>query len=433
MKRSSIAFLLAAAGALAFASPALAITTSQPPGAGTPASPYVISTMEELAWVVDTPTSWASNFQLAADINASVTSTWTGATNGWPGIGRGATDFTGVFDGANHTVSNVTISAPGSSIGFFIYMYGEVKNLKLTQINVIGGDTTGGLASSVGGSVTGCSVSGTVSGGTDTGGIAGNMGPPPAIISSSSSSATVNGVDEVGGLVGWGCEIIDSFATGEVSGLNIVGGLVGHNDCPDGITRSYATGNVSGNDQVGGLEGLGNGPVSKSYATGNVTATGSKAGGLVGENFYPITDSYAKGMVSAVDSAGGIAGTNEAVSPGITRVYSYSSDVSSTTNAGGLVGSGTGTVANSYWDKTSSGVSITTGGGTGVLTAPMKNQSTYVGWDFTSTWTITENVSPPTLRWQGSGGGGGGGSETPPEEIQAPGINLGCFLQSLWR
>lgn len=408
------------------ATSAAAYSTAPPGGAGTVASPYTIATLQELAWVMDNPSSWSSNFLLTADINASDTTTWTGATNGWQGIGRGLAPFTGVFDGANHTVSGVYISAPGESIGFFINMDGIVKNLKLTGINVTGGDTTGGLVASLGGTVTGCTVSGYVNGAIDTGGIAGNMAEG-ATISSSSSAANVTGTDEVGGLVGWGCEIIDSFATGVVTGDNTVGGLVGINDCAKGITRSYATGNVSGTGIVGGLEGLGNGPVVKSFATGNVTASGAKAGGLVGENFTAIADAYANGTVTASDSAGGIAGANEWT---ITRVYSSSTNVSSTTNAGGLVGTGTGTVVNSYWDKVSSGLSITTGGGTGVLTAQMRTQSTYAGWDFTSTWTINETVSTPTFRWRSSGGNGGS-DETPVDPVIAPGFNLGCFMETL--
>jgi cysteine-rich repeat protein len=58
-----------------------------------------------------------------------------------------------------------------------------------------------------------------------------------------------------------------------------------------------------------------------------------------------------------------------------------------------------GTVLNSFWDIQTSGRSASAGG-TGKTTAQMMQQATYSEWDFTNTWTITEEVTYPQLQWQ---------------------------------
>lgn len=53
-------------------------------------------------------------------------------------------------------------------------------------------------------------------------------------------------------------------------------------------------------------------------------------------------------------------------------------------------------ITNCFYDTTySGGVS---GDGTGKTETQMKQQATYVGWDFTNTWTMQENVDYPRLR-----------------------------------
>jgi hypothetical protein len=74
-----------------------------------------------------------------------------------------------------------------------------------------------------------------------------------------------------------------------------------------------------------------------------------------------------------------------------------------------LVGTNTGTVTNSFWDKEASG-KTTSAGGTGLLTADMQTESTFTdaGWDFVGetvngpndVWTIHETVDYPKLVWE---------------------------------
>lgn len=89
---------------------------------------------------------------------------------------------------------------------------------------------------------------------------------------------------------------------------------------------------------------------------------------MVGHNNGTIANSYAAGSVQGVYSVGGLVGYND-----------Y------------------GTTTSSYWDIQKSGIT-TSSGGTGKTTAQMKQQATFIGWDFTNTWAIDEEKSYPYLR-----------------------------------
>ncbi len=140
------------------------------------------------------------------------------------------------------------------------------------------------------------------------------------------------------------------------------------------IENVYSTGTVSSNRSAGGIVGVGgNCEISNSYSRANVTGSDfGESGGLVGSLFnLPsfIINSYSTGVVS------GTTGTNG-------------------TEQGGLVGSTTRPVTNSFWDTETSN-QLTSAGGTGKTTAEMKTQSTFTdaGWDFPSTWTFCSNLN----------------------------------------
>jgi len=119
-------------------------------------------------------------------------------------------------------------------------------------------------------------------------------------------------------------------------------------------------------------------PEKRAFGTGS-----SYVGGLVGLHAGTVSVCYATGEVTADSGIGGLIGSVE----------------------------GTGnTVSDSYWDTQTSEVA-TSAGGTGKTTAQMKQQATFAGWDFATTWMITENVTYPLLRvgwdsgYQDIGGG----------------------------
>jgi hypothetical protein len=181
---------------------------------------------------------------------------------------------------------------------------------------------------------------------------------------------------EVGGLAGsaYVGAISDSYASGDVEGgiANYTGGLVGNNAADSGgITTAYATGAVSQtqttgtNLSVGGLVGLNSAAIQTSFATGTVSGgNGTYAGGLVGYSWASlgsnsITNSYAIGNVSAGTAswAGGLIGGNGAG----TASYSYSTGTVTAgagSDIGGFIGYDvlSGDLTDTYWDKTTSGI-----------------------------------------------------------------------------
>ncbi len=304
-------------------------------GIGTEADPYQISTAQQLQNLRQC--GGKGNYVLTGDIDltAYLASDGPGYGNGmgwWP------IDLEGKFNGNGHKVSGLWINMPSSSrVGLFGSGGGEIKNLGVeiddSNGGVRGKDYVGGLVG-YGGTITNSYATGSITGKDVVGGLAGQS----TDISNSYATGNVTGKDNVGGLVGQtNGTISNSYATGNVSSNNSggctcgVGGLVGSSSGT--ITNSYATGSVTGTgDRVGGLVGLGN-TISNSYATGSVSGN-HEVGGLVGNNSGTISNSYATGSVSGNENVGGL------VRPGISVTGN---------NVGGLVGqNGSGIITNSY-------------------------------------------------------------------------------------
>jgi hypothetical protein len=192
-------------------------------GDGSAESPYQISSVTDWQELMTTSGDWNEHFILTADVNpVGVTLT---------PVGNESTQFTGVFDGNSHTISNLTITASTQDyIGLFGYVGsgGQIRNLGVEDVNITGRNYVGSLVGVNSGTLISCYATGSVS-----------------------------GTDLVGGLVGmnYGGTLTACYATGSVIGTNYyVGGLVGWNDSGT-LTACYATGSVTGTGAVGGLVG----------------------------------------------------------------------------------------------------------------------------------------------------------------------------------
>ena len=272
--------------------------------------------------------------------------------------------------------------------------YGSISNCYSTG-SVNGGSSgsryVGGLVGGniSGASITTCYATGAVSGSSGSYYVGGLVGYniSGASITTCYATGAVSGSSGsyyVGGLVGYnisGASITTCYATGAVSGSQVVGGLVGSNNNGASITTCYATGAVSGSQVVGGLVGSNNsGSISNCYSTGAVTGGDESRylGGLVGGNGGSISNCYSTGAVSGAGYVGGLVGGNTG---SISNCYS-TGVVSGYFEVGGLVGySYEGSISNSFWDMDTSGQTISAGG-TGLSTLQMKQQSSFVGWDF---------------------------------------------------
>lgn len=247
----------------------------QPPvlsGDGTEASPYQISNAQELGAVCHYPPH--ACFELAGDVDLS------GIV--WPHAV--IPSFNGVFNGNGHAIGHLTVSGTGH-LGLFGMLFAStVRDLTVSDAQIDATDTRSGvLAGTNGGTITGCSSSGTINGRDYTGGLVGmNLGDE-ALVTEGYSTCVVNGSGPMGGLVGdnyYGA-VTRSYCVGTATGTTSVGGLIGTNY--HGTIRScYSMAAVQGGSGAGGLVGYhSSGTIRSSFSAGPVTGT-SHVGGLVG-------------------------------------------------------------------------------------------------------------------------------------------------------
>jgi hypothetical protein len=386
-----------------------------PEGLGTIEEPYLIRDARDLGTVWFRP---MAHYRLETTIDLSGI-TWSMAVVPW---------FGGTFDGNGYVISNLHIQGDG-----FLGLFGQldsgaiISNMSLEAIDVNGtGRYIGGLVGDDnGGSITESYSTGTVNGVAEVGGLVGDNG---GSITLSYSTGTVTGSGGVGGLVGSnGGSITLSYSTGTVTGSGGVGGLVGGNG--GSIIESYSTGTVNGDNEVGGLVGGNGGSITESYSMGTVSGDGGHIGGLVGWNIGPwrsavvgeadISYSYSTCTVEGDYDVGGLVGWNDGGS--IADCYSIGI-VTGEIRVGGLVGGniaswGSAEITDSYWNIETSSRPNMCGdqlNGTGCdpnhgkTTSEMKQQSTFTGWDFVGEtdngtediWSICEGTNYPRFVWQ---------------------------------
>jgi hypothetical protein len=164
----------------------------------------------------------------------------------------------------------------------------------------------------------------------------------------------------------------------DITGTFEIGGLAGTN-FQSSISNCYTTGIVKGvgqwSETIGGLVGynLYYSSISNSYSICSVSGNNWEIGGLVGHNrnYGSISNSYAAGIMGGDGSLGGLVGRT----------------------------SGAGVTTDSYWDIETS-TQTYSAGGVGKTTEEMKQQDTFVDWDFDNIWRIKEDVTYPYLWWQ---------------------------------
>ncbi len=323
-------------------------------GNGIPGDPYLIGNKNDLKYLSENSGEWSKDFRQIADIVFDASDFQSGGLfyNGGLGfipIGNTTVSFDGSYDGNGKTISGLYINRPALD---FIGFFGLVNMAQILNVNLIGVD---------------------ISGNNYVGGLVGYNAYSP--VTSCHVTGTVNATSMFcGGLIGQNypySHIGNSYSTAEVNGTYYVGGLIGNNSLSN-ISGSFSTGNVSGIAYVGGFIGLHElTPVSNCYARGNVvraSGTETRLGGFVGWMY--------SGSMQRCYSTGTVSGA------GWTPV------------SNGFAGAKlTGTFSYNYWDIESSGQPGSAGAVPGELegktTAQMKQQATFVTWDFTNTWHLS--------------------------------------------
>lgn len=333
-------------------------------GNGTENNPYLIANVTQLQAIRNAPNS--AHFKLINDIDASATATWNSG-QGFNPIGY----FNGTIEGDNFSIIDLTINRLGLYNCGLITQTGAmavIQNLNFVNATIRGGDRTGLIAGTLGGTVSAVTASGTVQGSSRVGGIAGQMDGGSSVLNSSfsinisgsgnyvggitgllnsntvltnvSNTGNVTGQERVGGVTGQANSntiITNAVIVGDVTGTgDYVGGLVGY--CQNIINGGSFSGDVSGQKYVGGATGRLEGTLTGLTINGSVTGSSDYIGGLVGwNNNGTITNCSTSGSVSGAKEVGGLVGWHS-YSNGVITLCNSSMVVNGIENIGGLVG-----------------------------------------------------------------------------------------------
>lgn len=259
---------------------------TKPTGAGTKGDPYQISTADELRWFAGLVNGTLTD-GTAKNTAASATLTTNIDLGGaaWTPIGNYAVNkvkYTGTFDGAGHTISNLTTVDNSSADyqGFVGYLEsgGAIQNLTLDEsCSVTGSDNVGGICGENYGTIKNCYNSASVSGSMYVGGVCGSS-TSGTITNCGNGGAVTSSSHFVGGVCGYNyySTIKNCYNTGTVSSSSrYVGGICGLNRST--IESCYNTGSVSGYSNVGGVCGLNRSTITKCYWL-NTAYTGNGIG-----------------------------------------------------------------------------------------------------------------------------------------------------------
>ena len=230
---------------------------------------FYITTAQQLKQLADEVNAGDSKsgktYLLANDIDLSVYPNWApiGTLNqNWPEVSR---PFSGVFDGQNHTISNLTCtSVTNGYVGLFGNFDGTVQNLILrdAQITVEGYQAAALVCENDKGRVLNCAMIG----------------------------GSVKGKNVVGGVVCYNRGTVENcYVTGDVTSLSggrvsYAGGVVGFNYMTGTVRSCYAAGRVESAERACGVVGGNYGTVQNCVALGQSVSAQKDAHRVVGEN-----------------------------------------------------------------------------------------------------------------------------------------------------
>ncbi len=319
-----------------------------------PGSNITISSIEELVEFRN-----AVNFGYPS-INATLTTNLNLVDEQWLPIGTNtSTYYNGTFDGAGHTISNLTVDNAGACVGLFGYVKGgTIKDLVMDNASVTGGEYVGavcGYLSSSTGSISGCSVVNSYIEGCNSkiGGVVGNISGIISDCYNSGSSVNADDCSYVGGVIGFTSGTVNNcYNTGSTNTNNssYVGGVMGFSS---GTVKScFNTGSINADDSsyVGGVIGNSTGDVTACYNKGVVDAQ-NYVGGIIGFSTGSITSCYNTAGVSGSMAAAGISGYGSKIT--ITACYN-TGYVDCNSSAGGIIGyNNESTIEECYYSGTS--------------------------------------------------------------------------------
>lgn len=146
-----------------------------------------------LAWNEAAQSDYTLNCTLTADINM------TGKE--WTPVGM-SINYSGTFDGQGHTITGLNISSSSEAVALFgdIGAAGKVMNLQLKDVTYNGSTAMGGIAHGNNGTITACSVMGTLTNTTNNGAVGGIAAINYGTITACWFNGTITGGSNVGGI-----------------------------------------------------------------------------------------------------------------------------------------------------------------------------------------------------------------------------------------
>lgn len=208
-------------------------------GTGDSSDPYIIKTAEQLAFLAKQvnggETYQGKYFQLEADLDLS--------GREWAPIGIGEREtggstvtkpFAGTFDGNNHKISGLTLTAGLDDQGLFGCSSGMIRNLGIENgnISISSAERTGAICGYSTGTIENCWNSADITGSTE-GGI------------------------YIGGICGYNTGTISGcLNTGDITANSFIGGICGNTNRDTQISNCFNSGSITGKEQIGGIAGI---------------------------------------------------------------------------------------------------------------------------------------------------------------------------------
>ncbi len=232
------------------------------------ASTIQITTAQQLKQLADEVNAGDSKsgktVLLMNDIDLSVYPNWSPIGTLKPNTSQVSYPFSGVFDGQNHTISNLTCTSNTNGYaGLFGNFDGTVQNLILRDAQItVEGQAAAVVCENYKGQVLNCAMIG----------------------------GSVKGKSVAGGVVCYNRGTVENcYATGDVTSLSggricYAGGVVGYNYREGTVQSCYAAGRVESEEHAGGAVGGNYGTVQNCVALGQSVSAQVDAHRVVGEN-----------------------------------------------------------------------------------------------------------------------------------------------------
>ena len=152
---------------------------------------------------------WAEAVQTDPTLNITLTADIDLTGKEWTPVGNSGQTYNGTFDGQGHTITGLNISSPNEAVALFhnIGGGGKVMNLQLKDVTYKGSTAMGGIAHGNNGTITACSVMGTLTNTTNNGAVGGIAAINFGTITACWFNGTITGGSKVGGIAG-----INSYA-----------------------------------------------------------------------------------------------------------------------------------------------------------------------------------------------------------------------------